>query len=471
MIIPGTTVAISLIPGYVEVRDKGRVEKKIKIKNRSFADVEAELVEYFRIKGKRLPSGIIRESLIRIGVPEVRVIITDTEPEEKVAILMSKVSVQKVSETPQADKPVSTIETDAISPRIGAEEVSEQLTRPQHTVEPPARMRIEGSALVGEEIEDIERALSLVEKMSDSFIEPRTTEEAPAQTVSVSIQGTEDVLVATGIHASKTTQRSKRQQSVQPTAESRTVETSKTVTAQATEVTTTQPATVITVTSTVEPAEKTKTTTERPAAVTTQERTTTRTPEHVIKPLVDAKVILLGEDGVGKHTLMQKAGFVSQAREDPPQDYVYRRMIELEDYRVRLSAWCFDDAVKAKVSRKDFYGDTDVVIVMYSSADRWSFESVDFWLKESSIILQKMPPILIIGNKIDLRNPHETDEVAQHITTEEGFKFAEGLAKKLAVNEALHPVAFIETSCLVAQGIQESFRTAAELYVRYRLKK
>ncbi len=475
MIIPGTTVAISLLPGYVEVRDKGRVEKKIKIRNRSFADVEAELQEYFRIKGKRLPPGVIREALIRIGVPEVRVIITDEELEASTE-RTSTTSIP-ITKTQRTDLAVSDTQEE---PHIAArtEGVSEQRPVSDQTAQPRVTMRIEGSALVGEDIEDIEHALSLVERLSDTFIEPQPVERVEAAPVTVSIQGVDDVLVATDIRASRKVRRPETQQPIQPTPPTTTTPTTGQAAGattgavlQSTVTTETQPVATGLTASVSEVSTKSATVEPTSGAETIRETTGLRTPEHVIKPLVDAKLIVLGEDGVGKHTLMQKAGFISQAREDPLRDYVYRRVVELADYRVRLNAWCFDDAVKSRVSRKEFYGDTDVIVVMYSAADRWSFESVDFWLKESSTVLRELPPIVIIGNKTDLRSQQDSESGIRPITTEEGFAFAEDVAKKHSVGNVLHPVAFIETSCLVSQGVQEVFRTAAELYVKCRLKR
>ena len=46
MIVPGTTIGITLKPGFIEIRDKGIVRKKIALKKKSFDDVLKE-VEFF----------------------------------------------------------------------------------------------------------------------------------------------------------------------------------------------------------------------------------------------------------------------------------------------------------------------------------------------------------------------------------------------------------------------------------------
>jgi GTPase SAR1 family protein len=178
----------------------------------------------------------------------------------------------------------------------------------------------------------------------------------------------------------------------------------------------------------------------------------------LVKPLVKAKALILGEDTVGKHSLLAKAGLAPV--EDLP--YLFSKVFELEDYRVNLSVWCFDDAVKAKVSRKEFYKESDVVVVIYSASDRWSYDSLEFWLKEASLALSKMPPVVIVANKKDQRLTQPSGDQPP-VTTQEGFAYAEALAAKLGFEERLHPVAFIETSCLTSEGVVDVFRTAAEL--------
>ena len=72
MIIPGTTISLTLLPTYVEVRDKGLVKKKIPLKERSFDDVALELQKYLRYLGKRLAPGVLEDILDKIGLPKAR---------------------------------------------------------------------------------------------------------------------------------------------------------------------------------------------------------------------------------------------------------------------------------------------------------------------------------------------------------------------------------------------------------------
>ncbi|MFW9961014.1 MAG: hypothetical protein ACFFDV_08345, partial [Candidatus Thorarchaeota archaeon] len=81
MIVPGTTISVTLMPTYIEVRDKGIVKKKIPLKGKSYDDISLELQKYFRYLGKRLAPGVLEEVLDRIGLPRAKRVVAEPEPE------------------------------------------------------------------------------------------------------------------------------------------------------------------------------------------------------------------------------------------------------------------------------------------------------------------------------------------------------------------------------------------------------
>ena len=86
MIVPGTTISLTLLPTYVEVRDKGVIKKKIPLKARSFDDIALELQKYFRYLGKRLAPGVMENVLVSIGLPKAKRVLTEPEMEPKPVI-------------------------------------------------------------------------------------------------------------------------------------------------------------------------------------------------------------------------------------------------------------------------------------------------------------------------------------------------------------------------------------------------
>ncbi len=429
MIVPGTTISLTLLPSYIEVRDKGIIKKKILLKGKSFNDMQTELQKYFLFLGKRLPPGILKDTMIRIGVPETRAVVVEEEPE------------------PQPEAP-PVIET-----RVKKEEPVAATFIKSPEIEPP---KIEVVSMSNHDFKDITEALSVVESMSDSFMAAsakQSKEMDTAQGIRISLRGSEVVEAAAGTHS--TTPAMIPSNSLMEEVIS-TPDSEEPIDSEVLEV-----------------AEEQSSEPEITWAQVPEEKAPKKvaTPKHVITPIVTAKAIILGEDGVGKGSLLEKAGLefmIEEKESESPQtiQYIHERLFELVDHRVMLSVWSFDEAVRMDIARREFYEGADALIIVYSASDRWSFQSLEFWLKEASSTIGGLPPIIIVGNKTDLRSDFDEDAEEPPISRDEGFVFAEELAKKLGEDGRLHPVAFLETSCLTGEGVEDVFKTASQLYVK-----
>ncbi len=427
--MPGTTISLTLRPTYIEVRDKGIIKKKIPLKGKSFNDMQIELQKYFLFLGKRLPPGILKDTMIRIGVPETRAVVVEEEPK------------------PQPKTPP------AIETRVVKEELVAATFIKSSEIEPP---EIEVVSMGKHDFKDITEALSVVESMSDSFMAASTKQSKKmdkAQAIRISLRGNEVVEAAAGTHSTTP--------AVIP------------LNSLTEEVISTPDSEGPVNPEVLETAEGQLAEPEITWAQAPEEKATKKvaTPKHVITPMVTAKAIILGEDGVGKGSLLEKAGLepmIEERESEPPQtiQYIHERLFELIDHRVMLSVWSFDEAVRMDIARKEFYEGADALIIVYSASDRWSFQSLEFWLKEASSTIEGLPPIIIVGNKTDLRSDSDKDAEEPPISRDEGFVFAEELAKKLGEDGRLHPVAFLETSCLTGEGVEDVFKTVSQLYVK-----
>jgi hypothetical protein len=400
LIVPGTTIAVTLLPSYVEVRDKGVLKKKIPVKNRSFDDVCSDLEGYFREAGKKLPPGIARETLQKLGVPQVKKIVSDLEPTEKSEVSAAK----KASTTNAARRKVKR------KPLPGkTKNMSESVAR-EATKEQPKGI------ISGIEYRDVEEALSLVESLSDSFLasKPRgSSGSVPDRSrIRIEVEGTEEIVGAPRL-------RGVIPERVSPG-------------------------------STGVSAERTSASTGLP------------------KREMIAKALILGEEGVGKSCLIEKGALrpLEPTGDADKKQYVSEKLIELEDYIVTLQVWSFDAASASRVTRKAFYQGTGAIIIVYSTSDRWSFESIDFWLKESTSAARPRTPIIIVGNKTDLRANAPLVDRETPVSQEEGLKLAGDIASKFGSADKPYPIAFVETSCATGQGVDYLFRITAELYVK-----
>jgi len=437
LIVPGTTISLTLMPTYVEVRDKGVIKKKIPLKNRSFEDVALELTKYFRYLGKRLAPGVMQDVLERIGLPKARRVISEPEPEPIVEV-PPEPEPEPVIEAPPKPEP---IKKPPKKKKKGKKEKKKKKEarkkKPAATfVESPGISAHEHGVISADDFDDIADALQAVEALSDSFMAPsgkESIQKKKKQRISINLEGEEEI-VASGTTYVRTPEVESAITQIEE-AESEIIEL---------------------VAKTVEEDIKPET-----------EPLPTVTPTHQIKPVVQCKALLLGESGVGKKTLKEKVGATSSIINEETGEmspYIHRKIIDGSNYRIELNVWSFDLAVKAKLPRQKFYDDAQLLVIIYAASDRWSFESLDFWLRESSITCKVTPPVVIVGNKIDLRSESDDDSGEDPVNYNEGFQYAEDLAKRLGSDDNLHPVAFIETSSLTGVNTEEVFKTAADLF-------
>ncbi len=431
MIIPGTTISLTLTPTYVEVRDKGVVKKKIPLKGRSFDDVALELQKYIRYLGKRLAPGVLEDVLDRIGLPKARRVIREEVLEEKEAP-----EPVVIPEEPVMKEPESIVEPE--KPEKKKRSFLRKAPDQAATfVESQGVSADKKGEISVEDFDDIADALQAVESLSDTFM-TSAPKEKPVEKkaeISINLAGNEEIVASEKSFA-------RIGEIIEP--EEEVPEAEIEVEHEEIEL----------IAETIEEEEQLD-----------EEIETQEVPAHQIKPIVECKTLLLGEDGVGKETLKAKAEIVPIKLEDGSvSDHIFGRIFDCKSHRVEMRVWSFDLAVKAKVQRKEFYRDAQVLIIVYSASDRWSFESIDFWLREATLSTEDMPPLVIVANKIDLRTEAGEDSGDEPVGYDEGFRFAEELAQRYGDDAALHPVAFLETSCTTGEGVEEVFSTAAHLF-------
>lgn len=435
MIVPGTTISLTLMPTYVEVRDKGVIKKKIPLKNRSFDDIELELTKYFKYLGKWLAPGVMQDVLERIGLPKARRVISEPEPEPVVEV-PPEPEPDPVIEAPPEPEPIK----EPPKKKKGKKEKKkkeDKKKKPAATfVESSGTSAHEHGVITADDYDDIADALQAVEALSDSFMAPSgkdIIQKKKKPKININLDSVEEI-IASGTTYVRTPGAEIAISQIEE-AESEIIEL---------------------VAETIEEDIKPE-----------PEPLSKVTPSHQIKPVVQCKALLLGENGVGKKTLKEKVSAeASIINEETGKvfPYIHRKMIDGSNHRIELNIWSFDLAVKAKLPRQKFYDNAQLLVIIYAASDRWSFESLDFWLRELSITCKVTPPVVIVGNKIDLRSESEDDSGEDPVSYNEGFQYAEDLAKRLGSDDNLHPVAFIETSSLTGVNTEEVFKTAADLF-------
>ena len=141
--------------------------------------------------------------------------------------------------------------------------------------------------------------------------------------------------------------------------------------------------------------------------------------------IIDIKVILLGEMGVGKSNLLNAAadlGFDEISKSTVNSTYIEKRMKILnKEYKVKL--WDTAGQEKYRALTKLFYQDSKVVIFVYDITNKKSFTELNYWINEIKEALGNEPILGIVGNKYDLTDMIEVDEkTAKEFAKEKGIE-------------------------------------------------
>jgi Ras-related protein Rab-11A len=174
-----------------------------------------------------------------------------------------------------------------------------------------------------------------------------------------------------------------------------------------------------------------------------------------VQETLGLKVLFLGEQQVGVKSILFECNLklgTADASEDgtSSKPFIYTDVVEHDDELVGVNVWTFENTQDARIPRADFFTGAGAAVLVYSVADRWSFDSLDFWIKE----LRDHP---VQG---------EEDEFELPVTTEEGEEYCRKIAKELGENGGLHPMQFIEMSSVTGNGISELLHSIIDIWMK-----
>ena len=162
------------------------------------------------------------------------------------------------------------------------------------------------------------------------------------------------------------------------------------------------------------------------------------------------KVVLIGESGVGKTSIIQR--YVNDEY-DPnlllsSSAQFITKTIELNDEQsIKFDVWDTAGQEKFRALAKIFYKDAKAIVLVYDITNRSSFEQLqNYWFKEIEENSLSDAILVIVGNKSDL---YENEQVSD----EEGQKYAD---EKNAI--------FKRTSALSNRNIDSLFQDIAKKY-------
>lgn len=134
------------------------------------------------------------------------------------------------------------------------------------------------------------------------------------------------------------------------------------------------------------------------------------------------KVVMLGDKGVGKQTLIRRSAkrvFKEDLRMTIGADFSVKN-VDTDEKTVTLRIWDFASEDRFRTLLPAFVKGADGALIIYDVTNRSSLTHINDWLP----ILRKeirserdFFPIIVVGNKIDL-------EDAREVSRDEGIEFA-----------------------------------------------
>ncbi|TPP61189.1 Rho gtp-binding protein rhoc [Fasciola gigantica] len=179
------------------------------------------------------------------------------------------------------------------------------------------------------------------------------------------------------------------------------------------------------------------------------------------------KLVIVGDGACGKTCLL-----IVFSKDQFPEVYVptvfenYVADIDIDDKRVELALWDTAGQEDYDRLRPLSYPDTDVILMCFSIDSPDSLENIpEKWTPEVKHFCQNVP-IILVGNKKDLRNDEATKNELRRMKMEP-VKLEEGKA----MAEKIGALAYLECSAKTKEGVREVFEFATRAALQTRKKK
>ena len=178
-------------------------------------------------------------------------------------------------------------------------------------------------------------------------------------------------------------------------------------------------------------------------------------PENLLQFDLSFKIIVIGDSGVGKSCLTNRATI--NLFEDTYTATVGFEFlsfnVKIDGKIIKLQIWdtCGQELYRSLIT--NFYRNASLAIIVYAINSRDSFENIEMWLRELRTHSNPDAKVFLIGNKVDLDNERV-------ITKEQGETFYK--TNKLNL--------FIESSAKTGFNAKRVFIKAAKLLLDEHLK-
>ncbi|XP_068758539.1 ras-related protein Rab-7a-like [Montipora capricornis] len=162
------------------------------------------------------------------------------------------------------------------------------------------------------------------------------------------------------------------------------------------------------------------------------------------------KVIILGDSGVGKTSLMNQyvnREFSKQFRVTVGADF-WTKEVMVDDRLVTMQIWDTAGQERFRSLSSAYYRGAECCVLVFDVTRPCTFETLDSWRdefrKEASLLVPENFPFVVLGNKIDLENRVVSAERAQ------------------AWCHSKNDIPYFETSAKETTNLEQAFQTIAK---------
>ena len=157
------------------------------------------------------------------------------------------------------------------------------------------------------------------------------------------------------------------------------------------------------------------------------------------------KIILLGDSGVGKSSLLSRymdEGFIMNKPCTINADFKIKNIKVDQSSTAQITIWDTCGQERYRAITRQYFKDAHGIILVYDVADKRSFSDLDIWIEEiKKNTIKKDLSIILVGNKIDLKFRYITSEEAKNFADNNNLMYCETSSKEgLNVEQAFEMV-------------------------------
>ncbi len=163
---------------------------------------------------------------------------------------------------------------------------------------------------------------------------------------------------------------------------------------------------------------------------------------------ITSKIVMCGDSAVGKTTFVKLflGGEILEGYKPTIGVDIGRKIFDIGQNRIVFQIWDLSGQQSFQSIRRQFYNRTNGAILVFDVSRRETYHNISQWADELITQTGKIP-IVIVGNKIDLR-----DQLRESVTTEEGKSLSEEITNQTGVTTP-----FVEASAIEQKDNLEPF--------------